>query len=362
MYEGHDAIDAVHDSLKRQQVQCAQLGSSLYAIALEALSQDYVRGGTTFELLNGVSEKPVHDALPLRLLGGLHAIALSGIDTRLSGQFPSTGGAPTNDLADIVLTALQEHREQLSASVRRNVQTNEVGRSIVALSIARWLPTIGAQTCRWFEVGASAGLNLNFPRFHASTGVTAMGDETSSVSFGPDWFDSSPPHGQSAICVDLRGCDPFPIDVSRPSERLRLLSFVWPDQSARLDRLRRAIDIALEYPPRVDRAEAGPWLASFDASPRHDGEATVVYHSIVWQYLSPDNRQSLIRSLDHLASKSTPHRPVVWARMEPAGDMADIRVNIWTGDMTPVQLELGRVGYHGPTLRWSPRRLHTSDA
>jgi len=241
--------------------------------------------------------------------------------------------------------------------VRQNVQTNEVGRSLVAMSIARWLPSLGATTCRWFEVGASAGLNLNFPHFHASTGTTEMGDPASAISFGPDWFAASPPHGSSAECVELRGCDPFPINVTDVSQQRKLLGFVWPDQTARLSRLRHAIDIAITHPPRVDRAEAGPWLASFDVSPQHDGQATVVYHSIVWQYMSPKSRQAFLHQLQLLGETSSHARPVVWARMEPAGDTADIKATVWTSGDKPRQVELGHVGYHGQNLHWSPRDL-----
>jgi hypothetical protein len=351
------AVDAVLDSLRKQQRACAKLGSTFYELVLETLAQDYVDGGITHKLLSGVSDRPVHDALPLRLLGGLHAIALSGLDADLSGQFPSTGGAPTEDLTSVVLASLGRHRAALSQSVRENVQTNEVGRSLVAMSITRWLPTIGAATCRWFEVGASAGLNLNFPRFHASTDRTEMGDPTSAISFGSEWFVKSPPHGASAECVELRGCDPFPIDVTDVVQQRKLLGFVWPDQDARLARLRRAIEIATVHRPRLDRADAGQWLASIDASPQRDGQATVVYHSIVWQYMSLVSRRQFLHQLHLLAKTSSHDRPVVWARMEPAGDTADIRATVWTGKDIPRQYELGRVGYHGQDLRWSPREF-----
>jgi hypothetical protein len=87
-----------------------------------------------------------------------------------------------------------------------------------------------------------------------------------------------------------RGCDVAPLDVRRTDDRLRLLAYVWPDQHERLEHLRRAIECVAASPVRVDRQEAGAWLAQHlpaDA-PRHVGGAVrVVYHSIVLQYLSP---------------------------------------------------------------------------
>lgn len=342
-----------------QQRACANLGSAFYETLLDVLSNDYANGGVTHTLLAGVSDRPIHDALPLRLLGGLHAIALSGVDSALSSQYPSAGGTPNQDVGRIVLEALRHHEVELSQAVRRNVQTNEVGRSVVALSILRWLPTIGGLSCRWFEVGASAGLNLNFPLFYASTGTTVMGEATSTVFFGPEWFTSSPPAGESSVCIERRGCDPFPIDVSNEEQRRRLLGFVWPDQTERRERLRRAIEIARQHPPRVDRADGGEWLASFDASPTREHEATVVYHSIVWQYMSPDSRREFTGQLDRIGAQSTHDRPLVWARMEPAGDTADIQATVWRGDDSPLHFHLGHVGYHGQNLRWSPRPVVT---
>ena len=45
------------------------IGSPLYGVLLDGLLADYRRGGITATLLDGVTDKPLHDALPLRYLG-----------------------------------------------------------------------------------------------------------------------------------------------------------------------------------------------------------------------------------------------------------------------------------------------------
>ena len=76
--------------------------------------------------------------------------------------------------------------------------------------------------------------------------------------------------------------------------------------------------------------------------------------------MSPVSRRDFLHQLQFLAETSSLARPVVWVRMEPAGDTADIRATVWTGGDQSKQFELGHVGYHGQNLRWSPRDLSES--
>ena len=61
-----------------QAAQAERIGSPLYARLLEGLFADYNANGVTAELLEGVSDRPVHDALPLRYLATAHHLALRG--------------------------------------------------------------------------------------------------------------------------------------------------------------------------------------------------------------------------------------------------------------------------------------------
>src|SRR5688572_24507364 len=68
----------VAQALQRQAVSCSVVGSPLYGKLLEGLLGDYTRGGETARVLDGVTDQPVHDALPLRLLATGHLLALTG--------------------------------------------------------------------------------------------------------------------------------------------------------------------------------------------------------------------------------------------------------------------------------------------
>ena len=60
---------------------------------MDALLVDCQAGGLTYEILNGVSEKPFDDAVPLRYLATAHRLALGGHAGALAHFYPSCGGA-----------------------------------------------------------------------------------------------------------------------------------------------------------------------------------------------------------------------------------------------------------------------------
>lgn len=342
--------DPIPDALALQAASCEHLGSSVYAALLRGLRLDYERLGITRELLADRFDRPVHDAVALRLLAGLHAIVLRGAAPRLAGHFPSTGGTPGHDLIDAALATMREHREELAGSLDKTVQTNEVGRSVVLLALSHWLTGLGVDAFDLIEIGASAGLNLNFDRYGARAGSLTFGDKDSPLFFGEDWFDGIPSLPVSgARVVDRTGVDPDPIDALAHDGGLRLQSFLWPDQHDRRERLAAALAILREHPTRVECASADRWIESRAATA--PVRCTVVYHSIVWQYMGAEVQNRMRNALASWGSVSSAAAPLVWARMEPAGAVADVRATVWSGSESTEML-LAEVGYHGRGLRW----------
>lgn len=340
-------------SLRHQAGQCDGLGSPMYAILFRALADDYASRGRTHALLAGRSARPVHDALPLRLAGSLHRVVLKGDAPRLARHYPSVGGTPGPGFVQDFLDSMLEHAEEVEAGLSGQVQTNEVGRSVVPLVLSHWLTTLGIEEFAHLEVGASAGLNMNFDRYCAASGSFVTGDPSSAVRFTGDWCTGVPAvPAPRAVVIERRGVDVAPIDATDPAQGLRLLSFVWPDQTERMERLRGAVSVAAVHPPLVDRGSADAWLrASLD---RVGHVATVVFHSIVWQYLGPETQAGLRGALEDAGARATADAPLVWARMEPAGPLADVRATVWRGG-PPTETVLAEIGYHGRGLRWHSR-------
>lgn len=349
-------VETVLASLERQAESCAHIGSPLYAALLTGLVADHLSGGLTAELLDGVSSQPIHDALPLRYLATAHRLALAGDAPELASWYPSCGGSwDGKDITDVFLSAVAVHRGEFVRGVLRNVQTNEVGRAAV---LAGGFSTIVGRTglpLRTFELGGSAGLLSHWDRYSYDTGTTTTGDPGSSLRFGPEWFATAPTLDPAVRVVDRASVDVSPIDVATDDGRLTMLSFVWPDQLERFTRLEAAIDIARRHPLHVECADAGDWLAARLATDAPEGTATVVFHSIVWQYLPSATRDAVRSALADAGRRSSAERPLHWLRMEPATRQhADLRLTTWGGGAgdEPVDEVLAHVGYHGADVTW----------
>jgi hypothetical protein len=349
---------SVRDSIVFQREACERMGAPLYARLLGGVEDDYDRGGTSAALLDGRSERPLHEAVPLRLLGGVHRLVLGGQAPELAEFYPSAGGSSTGDPVPAFLAALDTHRDELETRMKQGVQTNEVGRAAL---LAPGFALVARRTglpLHLREVGSSAGLLLRWDRYRYSAGGTALGDPGSPLAFEDVYVPPVPDLSGPVEVADRRGCDISPIDATTEEGRLTLLSFVWPDQLERFERLRTALDLAHAHPVVVDRADAGRWVGE-QVRELPAGRATVVFHSIVLQYLPKDSRRAMKAALEHAGDGATDDAPLAWLRMEPAGAKhADLRLTSWPGGEEEL---LATSGFHGADIRWGPSDVEDGD-
>jgi hypothetical protein len=139
-----------------------------------------------------------------------------------------------------------------------------------------------------------------------------------------------------------------PIDPLTPEGHRTLLSYIWPDQVERIALLQAAVQVAEQVPAAVQRAYAPAWLEEQLRESR-DGVATVVYHSIVMQYLTEADRESLQRVLRDAGNRATASAPLALLRMEPAGPHADVRLTMWPEGSDRL---LAHTGFHGQLVHW----------
>lgn len=344
--------DAVADTLRRQAASCAFIGSPLYAHLLEGLCADYVAGGISYEVLHGVTEQPVHDALGLRYLATAHRLALEGSAPELAAAFESCGGAWSGeDLVPAFCRTVEANRDAFADGLRRNVQTNEVGRAAVLASGFSLISLRHKLPLAIYEVGSSAGLLSHWMHIRFDTGISATGPADSALTFDSTWWRPPAPMLDANLTVTAaHASDISPIDVSDPAGRNQMMSFVWPDQRVRRERLQAAIDVALAHPLRVEQADAGQWIADALSGPLPQGVATVVFHSIVWQYLPAATRTMLRGSLQRAGEGATSASPLLWLRMEPDTlERAELRLTTWPGGEDEL---IAYVGYHGSDITW----------
>jgi hypothetical protein len=336
-----NARDAVVDALRHQAAACAYLESPFYDALLTNMAADAARGGPTCGLLEPYASNLVDDASALRVMGGLHFRVLRGDEPTLAAHYPSTGGDGDADAAWPAFRALlDDPPPELVDALRRPPQTNEVGRS--ASLVAGFL-AVAAEfglPLRVLELGASAGLNLQFDRYRYEQGAAGFGPGDSPVRFTDLWAEVTPPFATSLVVAERRGCDRDPIDVSVADDRLRLLAYIWPDVTARFARTRAALELAAESPPPVDRADAAAWIAQQLPVPTRS-RATVAFHSIVWQYLDTATAAGVRTAIETAGAAATRDAPVAWLRLEPDDTWraegrpppshAQLRLRVWPG-------------------------------
>jgi hypothetical protein len=340
---------SVSDAIALQREACARLGSPLYARVLDSVAADHAAGGLMAEMLEGRTTRPVHDALPLRLLGAVHRLVLESRAPDLARFYPSVGGTADGDPWPAFLATVLAHRAAVDAGLDKGVQTNEVGR---AAALAPGFALVARRTglpLRMREIGSSAGLLLHWDRFRYETGGVQLGDPRSQVVFDDAWADPVPDLSGPVTVEDRRGCDLAPIDPTSSAGRVTLLSFVWPDQAERFERLRRALDVAAAEPAVVDKADAGPWVEA-QLADRAPSTATIVFHSAVLPYLTPPTRRRVRAALHAAGSAADADSPLAWLRMEPADlQTADVRLTTWPGGE---EEDLATTGFHGGDVHW----------
>lgn len=342
-------LQALANALTWQAHWCGELGSPLYARLLEAAARDARAHGPVAEVLAGHEDDPPGSALALRLMGSVHRLVLEGRAPGLAAHYPSAGGDAARPGAEAAfLDAVAANVAELRALVERPVQTNEVGR---AAALAGGFLEVARATglpLRCLELGASAGLNLRWDRFRYEARGSVWGPADSPVRLCDFTGEVPPPFDVAAEVVERAGCDRAPVDPTIEEGRLTLTSYVWPDQVARLRLLKGAFAVAQEVPVTVERAAADAWLegALSEARP---GVATVVFHSIVMQYLEEEARARVAETLRAAGERATAEAPLAWLRMEPGADQAEVRLTLWPPG---TERRVATSTYHGGAVRW----------
>lgn len=347
-----DAVDrsSLAGRFRWQARGCERLGSPLYAELCRRAAADVEAGGPLLDVLAEHVYDPLDSMLQLRLLGAVHRLALRGEAPELAACYPSTGGKATADVTwDSFRKTVAEQRTPLGELIELPVQTNEVGRSrALALGFAKVARRTGLPL-RLLEVGSSGGLNLRWDRFRYESGSFEFGDPASPVRFR-DYHEGAdlPPAPATIEVAERAGCDEHPVDAATPQGRETLRAYLWPDQRERFALLDAALEVARELPVVVDRSAALPWLTARLAE-QVAGVCTVVFHSIVMQYVDADERDAIDLLFEGAGARATADAPLARLAFEPAGAYAELRLTLWPGGEETL---LAECGYHGQPVRW----------
>lgn len=273
----------------------------------DALSRDSATGRRTLDWPG----EPIPDALPLRLVGGLHALARTGIDPELTALFAGEG-APQATLRRV----LTDHDAALLPWLDGPPQTNEPMRSGVLMAGLLEVAKRHGPAVELLEIGSSAGLNLLIGRYRFDLGGVVVGPEDAPVTIRPEWRGTPPPAVPLRI-ERVRGVDIQPLDATDPAVATRLSGYIWADQPERQARLTAAIAMQRARPVDLVQGDAVDWLRARLAEPQAAGVTRVLMHSVVWQYLGDARRAAITAMMDDAAAQATAERPLAWVRMEP---------------------------------------------
>ncbi|WP_309645447.1 DUF2332 family protein, partial [Phenylobacterium sp.] len=127
--------DDLAQCLRTQAKGCDLLGSPFHGALLRLAADDLEAGGPVAALLAPWADDDLRqmfaDAMPLRLLGALHDLVLSGDDPRLAAAYPQRS-QPVDPSAAwaAARAAMVAHHARLAAFMTHEPQTNEVRRSV----------------------------------------------------------------------------------------------------------------------------------------------------------------------------------------------------------------------------------------
>ncbi|MFI5697835.1 DUF2332 domain-containing protein [Kribbella sp. NPDC051586] len=335
----------VVEAFQRQAVACEDLGSPMYAELLRLIVDDYEVGGVSVEVLDGYEDRSFGEAIGLRLLGAVHGLVLSGTAPELAAFYPSVGGTWDPVLGwEAFEQVLQSRVGEVRSLLTQPPQTNEVNRSVALFGGLLQLAEAVPLPVRLFEIGASAGLNLRADHFRYVADGASYGPVDSPVVFDPAWVGHLP--AAEVRIAERVGCDIAPLNPLTDEGARTLTSYVWPDQAERLTRLRGAIEVARKVPADVHREDAVSFLRGLELS---EGHVTVVWHSIMWQYLSKDDRATIEDRLEELGAQATSDAPLARLRLEPLPRTFQVELQTWPDG---VRRTLARVSAHGQGLVW----------
>jgi hypothetical protein len=206
---------------------------------------------------------------------------------------------------------------------------------------------------RLFEIGSSGGLLLRVDRFgYTDDHGRRYGDPDAGLLLGGAWRGRKlTPRPGLRVAARL-GSDVMPVDPTSPQGRLTLTSYVWPDQAGRLARLRGALEVAAEVPAEVRRQDA----VSFVRDVRLEDDATtVIWHSVMWQYLDAADRGAVSDRIEELGAAATDRRRFAHLCLEPMRRTPDaeheflVVLRAWPGGERRL---LGTCAPHGIPATW----------
>ncbi len=296
---------------------------------------------------------------PNMLFGAVHFLLLSGADHPLGAYYASISPEVREHDASTWPSFhefCRNYEYQISNLIEtRNTQTNEVGRSALLLpAFAVAASSFTTAPLHMIEVGASAGLNLNWPYYGYDYGFKKLSplEESTGLTIKIELKGALHPRlpevSSLAKRVAMRsGIEPHPVRLDDDDSVLWLKALVWPDHVDRMVNLEKAVRIARRFPPRIYPGSATKVLPHLvEATP--PDMVPLIYHTFV-RYLFDE--QTNLR-FEEILQKTARKRDfglisIEWIDQEtPTIDFT------WYTPGSANRLNLAACNPHGKWLEW----------
>jgi hypothetical protein len=235
---------------------------------------------------------------PNLLFAAAHYLLLKGERSDLARSYESLAGA-TPFAADVFRhfrSFCLAHADAIrNVIATRRVQTNEVRRCAALVpAFSSAAAALDADRAAFVEIGASAGLNLQWDRYRCEyDSDLAWGESAAHLVFSCELRGLGRPDVDRLPAIVQRyGIDIAPLDVRIAGDLLWLKALTWPEHADSRHLLERAVEIARRDPPKLiagDAAEIFPSIA--------DGIApelpVIVYHSFTMNQFDTRQREQL---------------------------------------------------------------------
>jgi hypothetical protein len=330
--------------------EAPQLDSPLYAELCYGVSGDP-------ELIEVARAAPADQPPPNMLLAAVHYLLLRGADHPLRAHYPYVSGQPRPlgpalpAFRDLVLS----RRDEVLGLVRtRRTQTNVIRRCTCLLPAFAAIAAESERPLALLDVGASAGLNLNFDRYRyaylrGGREEICWGDPSSPVALQAELRGHEPlgPLPERIPVAWRVGVDVEPIDVGDPDALVWLHALIWPEHVERHARLDAAAEIARKDPPRIERGDACERVPGLVGEAPDD--ASLVLYATHALYQFP--REGVARLLGDLQALSA-RRPIWLVALEGTGRNCSELAGLRFEGATRAARKLADASPHGWWLEW----------
>lgn len=330
-------------------VEAMELASPLYAELAYAVSESP-------ELLALAAYARPGQPPPNMLFGAVQYLLLRGAEHPLAAHYPIVSGKarPMTPAAGDFLDFCRVHAADVAELLHtRLTQTNVVRRCTCLVPAFSIVAAEAGRPLHLIDLGASAGLNLNFDRYgvrytRAGREVLRWGDAAAVVQLEAELRGDGLPRLEPDIAVgDRVGVDLDPVDALDPDALLWLRALIWPEHLERHQRLVDAAEELRAHPVRLlggDAAEALPGLLS--ETP--EDEALTVYTTVALYQFPRAARERVEEALID-ASRG---RPIWRVALEGVDAMELTLTRYRDGSAAPTEL-LATASPHGWWLEWA---------